>query len=128
MKKTLALLSFGLIFLIAGCASSGNQILRDETEESVSAKITANKTTKNEIKEMFGSPEETTFTDGGKEIWKYFLIDVSADAISYVPIVNIFASSSSGTKKELVVLFNGNIVERFSMSESDHAVKYGLAK
>lgn len=128
MKRIFTVLSVSLVFLVAGCASSGNQILKNETEESVNSKIIANKTTKNEVKAIFGSPDETSFTDGGKEIWKYFLVNASADAISYVPIVNLFASSTSGTKKELVILFNNNLVERFTMSESDHSVKYGLAR
>ena len=111
---------------LAGCANSGNQSLKKETEQSVKTKITEGKSTKSEVKSVFGSPAETTFTDGGKEIWKYSFADVSADAVSYIPVVNWFGSSSSGTKKELVVMFNGEIVERYSMSESDHSTKTGL--
>ncbi len=114
------------VLSLAGCANSGNQSLKKETEQSVKAKITEGKSTKSDVKSVFGSPAETTFTDGGKEIWKYVFADVSADAVSYIPIVNLFGSSASGTKKELVVMFNGEIVERYSMSESDHSTKTGL--
>lgn len=111
---------------LSGCANSGNQSLKKETEESVKTKITEGVSTKSDIKKIFGSPAETTFTDGGKEIWKYEFADVSSDAVNFIPVVNLFGSSSSGTKKELVVMFNGDTVERYSMSESDHAVKTGL--
>lgn len=115
------------VSLLAGCASVGNETLRAESEQSVRSKIVEGKTTKNEIRTMFGSPVKTTFTDGGLEIWNYEFTNVSADAISYVPIVNMFGASASGKKKELVVLFDqANIVKRYSMSESDVTQKTGL--
>ena len=76
---------------------------------------------------MFGSPLKTSFTDGGLEIWTYEFSKVSADAVSYIPIVNLFGATSSGTKKELVVLIDKTgIVQRFSMSESDVKHKTGV--
>jgi putative exporter of polyketide antibiotics len=116
-----------LVLFIASCASSGNQTLKSETESSVAAKIVNNVTTQAEIKAMFGSPYQTTYTDGGLEIWKYQLDDLKADAINYVPIVNFFGSSYSGTRKELVILFNDDgTVKRNSMAESDVKTKSGL--
>ena len=125
MKNTILL--FTLIIFVAGCASTGNQTLKEETESSVATKIINNITTQAEIKAMYGSPYETTFTDGGMEIWKYRLDDLKADAINYVPLVNLFGSSFSGTRKELVILFNDDgTVKRNSMSESDVQNKSGL--
>jgi len=116
-----------LVLFIASCASTGNQTLKSETESSVAAKIVTNVTTQAEIKAMFGSPYQTTYTDGGLEIWKYQLDDLKADAINYVPIVNFFGSSYSGTRKELVILFNDDgTVKRNSMAESDVKTKSGL--
>ncbi|MFC5549977.1 hypothetical protein [Massilia aerilata] len=113
--------------LVTGCASVGNESLRKESEASVSQKIVQGKTTKNDIRSMFGSPTKTTFTDGGLEIWNYDFSNVSADAISYVPIVNLFGASASGKKKELVVMYDqADVVKRFSMSESDVTHKTGL--
>ena len=51
--------------LAAGCASVGNEQLRNETESSVQGKIIEGKTTKSEIRSTFGSPLKTSFTDGG---------------------------------------------------------------
>lgn len=127
MKKIFvaSVIAFSVLSL-SGCANSGNQSLKKETEASVKSKITEGVSKKSDIKAMFGSSAETTFTDGGKEIWKYVFADVSADAVSYIPVVNWFGSSASGTKKELVVMFNGDVVEKYSMSESDHATKTGI--
>ncbi len=124
MKK-IAVLLLSIVF--AGCASSGNENLRAETEGTVSQKIVEGKTTKAEVRAMFGSPLKTSFTDSGLEIWNYEFSKVSVDAVSFVPIVNMFGSSASGKKKELVVMFDQkNVVKRYSMSESDVTQKSGI--
>lgn len=128
MKRLLITTSaVALALLISGCASVGNETLRQESEASVSKKIVEGKTTKGEVRSMFGSPVKTSFTDAGLEIWNYEFSNVSADAVSFVPIVNIFGASASGKKKELVVLFNDKgIVKRYAMSESEVKQKSGL--
>ena len=120
---------FASLLVLASCAtgSGGNQTLKNESESSVTTKIINNVTTQSEIKAMFGSPYETTYTDGGMEIWKFRLDDMRADAINYVPIVNWFGTSFTGTRKELVILFNDDgTVKRNSMSESDVQNKTGM--
>ena len=120
---------FASLLILASCAtgSGGNQTLKNESVSSVTTKIINNVTTQSEIKAMFGSPYETTYTDGGMEIWKFRLDDMRADAINYVPIVNWFGTSFTGTRKELVILFNDDgTVKRNSMSESDVQNKTGM--
>lgn len=127
MRKLVAVLIASLF--IAACASTGNQTLKTESEVSITQKVQEGVTTAPEIKAMFGSPYETTYTDGGLMIWKYRLDDVRADAVSYIPVVNWFGSSASGTRKELVVLFDDNdVVKRVNMSESDVKTKSGIFK
>ena len=69
MKKTFLLMLSLFIFVSCG-TTSGNRVLKSETELSVDSKVIEGITTQAEIKGMFGSPYETTFTDGGMEIWK----------------------------------------------------------
>ena len=122
------ILLFASLLVIVSCGTtSGNRVLMSETELTVDAKIIEGITTQSEIKAMFGSPYETTFTDGGMEIWKYRFDNLNADAVNYVPIVNWFTQSYSGDRKELVLLFNDNgTVKRSSMAESDVTSKAGL--
>jgi len=117
-----------VVFLsISGCSSVGNEKLRKETDSSIKAKMTEGRTTKAEVKAIFGAPANVTFTDGGLEIWTYEFARASADAISYIPIVGILSSSSSGKKKELVVLFDeAGIIKKFTMNESDIKAKMGI--
>ncbi len=113
--------------LTLGCASVGNETLRSESEGTISQKMVEGKTSKAEVRKMFGSPMKTTFTDGGLEIWTYEFSKVSADAVSYIPIVSMFGGSSSGTKKELVVMYDDKgLVKRYAMSESDVKHKTGM--
>lgn len=128
MKKNFLICGAILAVLtLSGCQSVGNESLRKETESSVAQKIVQGKTTKSEVRAMFGSPTKTTFTDGGLEVWNDDFSNVSADAISYVPIVNLFGASASGKKKELVVMYDEqNIVRRYAMSEADVTQKTGL--
>lgn len=121
-KNTIGLLC--ALFVLAGCASSGNQSLKDHDEQTIGNYITEGQTTKSQVQNQFGSPINTTFTDNGLEIWEYSLSDMSADAVSYIPIVSLFGTSTSGTQKKLTVLFDEeDKVMRYSMTESD--VKMG---
>ena len=121
------LFTIAIALALAGCASVGNESLRAETESSVQDKLVEGKSTKAEVRQAFGSPLKTVFGEGGSEVWTYEFTNVSLDAIGYVPVVRWFASSSSGTKKELVVLFDtAGVVRRFSMSESPVKLKSGL--
>jgi outer membrane protein assembly factor BamE (lipoprotein component of BamABCDE complex) len=129
--KTLKLLCIVLpviaLAALSGCASSGNESLRKESESSIQQKVVEGKTTKAEVRQMFGSPLSTSFTDGGLEIWNFEMAKMSADAIDYVPIVGLFGGTASGTKKQLVILFDDKgVVKKCSMSESPVTVKTGL--
>jgi len=130
-RKIVRFVLLGVMLCLCGmmcaCATAGNDSLRKETEASVNDKIKPGETTKAEVKSMFGSPLNTSFTDSGQEIWKYELSNVSADATSFIPVVSIFAASSSGKKKELVVFFDDkDVVKKFNMSESAVKMRHGL--
>lgn len=125
MKKVICIL-FLSVFL-ASCASSGDSSLRSETESTVSSKIVEGKSTKSDVQKYFGSPDSVNFTDSGKEIWKYSFAKVSVDASSFIPFYSLFHNGAHGTKKELTILFDGDIVQKFTMAESAIDTKSGWA-
>jgi len=113
--------------LLAGCASSGNEALRHEDSQTIANKVIEGKTTSSEVQSMFGAPTSTSFTGNGLEIWQYDFEKVSADAISYVPIVSSFGGTASGTKKELTILFDDHsVVKKVKMTEAAIKRKTGL--
>lgn len=119
MKKILiAGLAAGSL-LASGCATSGNKVLKDETRESVAAKLTPG-LTKDQVTALYGQPLDVTYTDSGNEIWKYSFTKAKAKASNFIPVVGIFASGATGEAKNLAIFFNteGKVV-RHSMSSSD---------
>ena len=122
-----SLVGLALLALVSGCASAGSAALKDETEASVSQKLTEGKTTKSDVRAMFGSPGSTSFTDSGLEIWTYERAKMHADAVNFIPVVDLFGTSHSGIKKQLVILFDKDgVVKRYSMSESPETIKTGI--
>lgn len=121
MKSNLIIISsITLALFLGGCASGGNKAIKDETAQSVASKLIHGKTTKNQVRALYGDPYTTSFTDSGNEIWKYHFSKAHVTASSFVPVVSLFASGSKGKKKELVIFFNKRgIVQRHSMSTSD---------
>lgn len=114
--SSLLLVAMGLV----ACASPGNESLRDESETSVQNKMVEGKTSKAEVRSMFGEPLHTGSTEAGLEVWTYEFKGMSADGVSYVPVVNWFAGTASGTKKQLVVVFDEqSLVKRYAMNESE---------
>lgn len=125
MKKMA--LAVALTVTLTGCASSGNQKLKSETETSVQSKIHEGKTTKVEVKTLFGSPDAVSYTDGGNEIWKYSFAKVKVNGTSFIPFYGLFHNGTNGTKKELTILFKDNTVQKYTMAESAINTKSGWA-
>ena len=122
--KTLLFSSFiTSVFFFCGCANSGSTVLKKLSEEDVNKNIRVGLTTRNEVRGMFGSPLETTYTDGGLEIWKYRYEDVTsfnaANIASATLTLGLAGSRVTGVEKELIILFNDDYtVKRFNMSAS----------
>ncbi len=125
MRKVIAVVLMAAF--LAGCVSSGNARLSKESEVSVQSKIQEGKTSKGEVKSYFGSPDNVSFTDGGKEIWKYSFSKTKVSGKSFIPFYGLFHNGATGTKKELTILFNGDTVEKYTMSESAIDSKSGWA-
>ena len=125
MKRFAAMICMAL--LVAGCASAGNKVLKNESAKSVAAKIEKGRSTKDDVRAMFGDPMTTSFTDSGNEIWKYEFTKTHAKATNFIPFVSLFKSGAKGKKKELVVFFDKNgVVKNYSMSTSDVDVDTSL--
>lgn len=112
---------------LVGCASSGNQQLKNETETSVQTKIQEGKTTKAEVKSYFGSPDAVSYTDGGNEVWKYAFAKVKVNGTTFIPFYGLFHNGTNGTKKELTILFKDDKVQKYTMAESAINTKSGWA-
>jgi outer membrane protein assembly factor BamE (lipoprotein component of BamABCDE complex) len=112
---------------LAGCASVGNEQIRSENQESIDSKLIKGKTTKAQVRSLLGAADDTSFTDGGNEIWKYRHLVRTAKAVNFVPIVNLFAAGADQDKKEIVVLFDKNgVVTNYTFSQTKGEVRQGI--
>ncbi len=110
-------------------SSSGNASLKNETEDSIDKKIKKGKTTKKQVKAMFGSPLATHITDSGLEVWTYHYFQDRQNAMNFVPYANKVQSGSKGTRKELKIVFKeSGVVKHYSMNESKLETKSGFFK
>ncbi|WP_186066660.1 outer membrane protein assembly factor BamE domain-containing protein, partial [Burkholderia gladioli] len=100
-------------------ATTGNEHLESATQTSVQSQITQGKSTKQDVQDAFGSPNKTTFTDSGFEIWTYELAHATPHAINFVPIVGAFAHGADVRKKTLTVLFDDSgVVKKYTFAET----------
>ena len=117
--------------ILSGCANEGSTVLKKVSEAEVEGKIFVGKTTRDQVRAMYGSPLETSYTDTGLEIWKYQYDDTTGlnveNIASQVLTLGLAGSKHTGDRKELVVLFDEkNIVKRFNMSVSPVTKGKGL--
>jgi outer membrane protein assembly factor BamE (lipoprotein component of BamABCDE complex) len=128
MKIAKSLVSVVVIALLAGCATSGNEKLKDHTQTSISQQITEGKTTKNEVVAALGQPSSVSFTDSGNEIWNYRHARATPQARNFIPFARLISSAADVKMKELVVMFDKNdVVSNYAMRETEEVVKSGLA-
>ena len=116
---------------LMGCANEGSTVLKEVSEAEAQSKITVGKTTRAEVRAMFGSPLETKYTDSGLEIWTYQYDDTTAlnaeTMASVIFTLGLAGTKQTGDRKELVVLFDeNNVVKRYNMSKSPVTKGTGL--
>lgn len=129
--KNLKLIAlFGLTTLVIGCASIGNEMLAEKSEQDIDVMIEQGVTTKAEIQELFGSPMEVNFTESGALTWSYWYAESTVTPGTL--LVSMATRGISGTKSEgeqtqLVILFNDkDIVQRYDLSSRDYESRTNL--
>ena len=125
-KTALALLAASLV--LAGCVNSGNQTLKSESQESIKSKLVKGKTTKEDVQSHFGAPYSRSTQDDGNEVWSYVMHNSQMNATSFIPVVGLFTGGSDNQSKTLQITFNGNVVNKWSFSSGDSAVKTGIIR
>lgn len=120
MKKLLLAGLVGLsIVSLAGCgATAGNRQLAKETNESIQEKIVKGKTNKSDIKGMLGDPTGIGFTSEKQEQWTYSFANTRVNGKTFIPFYGIFAGGATTKLKQLVIIFDGDVVENYVMSDS----------
>lgn len=113
--------------LMSGCASVGNERIADATPETVSTQLIKGKTNQERVRELYGDPAKTSFTDSGNEIWEYDFSRMHSKPTNFIPYVNLIQSGAEGDKKSLVIFFDRTkVVRQYTISSSKVDVSSGL--
>lgn len=115
------------LLMLGGCASSGNVSIANQTNDTVEGKLIRGKSTRDDVRKLYGDPIKTTFTDSGNELWEYAYSKTHSKIQNYIPVVNMFTTGSKGKQNTLTVFFDKNgIVQNYTMSSSDIDTHVGL--
>lgn len=127
MEWRVYLLAGVACMLLGGCASVGNESIADATPESVSGQLIKGRTTQQHVREVYGDPVKTSFTDSGNEIWEYDFSRMHAKPTNFIPYVSLIHSGAEGDKKSLVVFFDrAKVVQQYTISSSKVDISQGL--
>src|SRR6516162_6860420 len=85
--------------LLGGCASVGNERIADASPQTVSGQLVKGKTTQAHVRELYGDPGKSSFTDSGNEIWEYEFSRLHSKPTNFIPYVNLVYSGAEGDKK-----------------------------
>jgi hypothetical protein len=112
---------------LSGCASVGNESIADASPETVSGQLVKGKTSQEHVRQLYGDPGKTSFTDSGNEIWEYEFSRLHSKPTNFIPYVSLIHSGAEGDKKSLVIFFNkSKIVQQYTLSSSKVDISHGL--
>jgi hypothetical protein len=112
---------------LSGCASVGNESIADASPETVSGQLVKGKTTQEHVRQLYGDPGKTSFTDSGNEIWEYEFSRMHSKPTNFILYVSLIHSGAEGDKKSLVIFFNkSKIVQQYTLSSAKVDISHGL--
>ena len=105
---------------------TGHQFLEEMSETQISQFLIPNQTTKAQVKEKFGDPEDVDFNPDGTETWVYKFKRSEAQGINYVPVASLFYNGTNDTTKRLKIVYDcQNRVNKYAFSQSQGETRLG---
>lgn len=126
MKKIAIISMLTLSMALAGCASSGNNSIANESQVSIQSKLIKGQTTKQQVQEYFGGPASVSFNSDGAEVWSYILANTKMKGTTFIPFYGMFDGGATTKMKHLVILFKDEKVDKYTLSDSTSEIKSGI--
>lgn len=125
MKKWI-MIFFSVIFL-AACSSSGNPALKQMSHQQLKNMIIQGVTTKQEMQDKFGSPNEIQFNhENLTEYWEYRYDSKTPHAMNFFPLLRTLKRGTDLRKIRLIVFFDENDkVKRYTFQDAKDVQKAG---
>lgn len=114
-----------VILPLTACTTYGNKSLKDESQQTVKAKIVKGKTTQQDVINAFGEPQ-TRATNDGQEMWSYSSMSGESQISNYIPGLALLKNSNMAHMNSLDIWFKGNIVDRYNFSQTASKISRGL--
>lgn len=115
-----------LALFIANCAKKTNENLKKNTDQEISKMVIEGKTTKKEVKAIFGEPTEVKVDKNtGIEKWTYIHTETSMNPLNYIPVTRILIGQD-GKSRTFTVEFKGDVVIADSATTKEERVQKGL--
>ncbi|CAI1686130.1 Uncharacterised protein [Serratia grimesii] len=114
-----------VILPLTACTTYGNKSLKDESQQTVKAKIVKGKTTQQDVINAFGEPQ-TRATNDGQEMWSYSSMSGESQISNYIPGLSLLKNSSTAHMNSLEIWFKGDVVDRYNFSQTASKVSKGL--
>jgi outer membrane protein assembly factor BamE (lipoprotein component of BamABCDE complex) len=119
MKSFLCILAAAA--LLCGCVSVGRKIDQSKVEQ-----IKPGETTRAQVLQLIGSPDQMT-TTGGTVIFSYMFVRATPKAANYIPIVGAFAGGANVQNESVVVTFTNNVVSVLASSYGGNEMGNGAS-
>ena len=108
-KLILSLILIIIILVSTGCAfSSGTAKIQNQSNQKLSQKLIKNKTTKNQVLQIFGKPTNKVINQNGNLEYIYQYNVLHNHFISFVPLIDFFVQGQNQINKKLIILFHKN--------------------
>jgi len=115
-------LIFILIFYLSGCATVGKRFSTDKINL-----IKKGVTSKQEILNIFGNPENISTDSEGRETFSYVYVKAKAKPTSFIPLLWIFSGGASTESEVLTIYFDKEgRVEDYELSSSKQDIHTGI--
>lgn len=117
------LLAITLILTLAGCASYGKRVDRtyaDQLQKGV--------TTESEVLSALGQPMSVSYNSNGEKTLHYVHVKSQTKAISFVPIVGLFAGGADTESTTFLIIIDKDtgIVKDWNYSQSNSSMDTGV--
>ncbi len=122
MSKILLIIT---ALLLVSCADSVNKNFKDNDDKTLASMITVGASTKQDIRNTFGKPDNIDSSNAGNDKWTYEYSETSKSPLNYIPVTRIL-NGQSGTTRKMVILFDGDIVQKYAISSNEEKVSKGI--
>jgi outer membrane protein assembly factor BamE (lipoprotein component of BamABCDE complex) len=119
MKKTFIII--GMAVVICGCASVGRKL-----DESKVDQIKQGVTTRDQVIQLVGSPDQLTRDGAGNITFQYIYAHAQAKGSSFIPIYGAFAGGANVQNQFLTVTFTNNVVSSLVSTYGANEVNTGV--